>query len=330
MERSYQFRLPEDFKGTDRPQMAFSYPIRHAQQLHWQSGHNQISEQVFDGRYVYLYYYEYWIAEAMDIPIDITMPDVHLIYPLFTDEKIYGQRIGHGFTFELSSSRGAFFYLSTGYYKLQLPPGHHILVGFIMDGGMIRPPVIQQFGFIEHLIQAKKNRHSLPLKSVDFRVGPITLKYLQILFGRINPYTLKNEQMLLKHLIFLIDLSRFKLPDAQDVSLPLAERARQLLEHMVFQLGARAQIKEVAQILGVTPEQLSRSYQARFGIRPLDHRNQLLLIRIEQLIVEDDKLATTADEAGFSGPSEMNRFIRHMANMTASQFKIAVEKKLNL
>ncbi|WP_454879781.1 helix-turn-helix domain-containing protein [Sphingobacterium detergens] len=328
MKRPYNLTFSEDFSAINDPRKKVSFPIRNAKEMHWQSARNLISEQTFDGRYAYLYYYEYWISEAMDLPVEIIMPDLHLIYPLLNEVHISGKRIDQEFTFELSPAEGAYFYLAAGQYQLRLPVGHHILVGFVVDAGMFRPPAIAHFAFIKHLVQAKKEGSLTTLKSIGFRIGPITIKYLCILFGILNPNTLNNEHILLKHLIFLVDLSRFKLLHT-DSAQPIAKQIRQLLEIMILQRGAQALIKEIAQVFLTAPEQLSREYQKFHGLSIQDDRNKLLLEHIQQLIVEHDKVGTTAHEVGFSGPSEMNRFIKKMTGLTSSQFKQQAEQKFN-
>ncbi|MGE8300782.1 MAG: hypothetical protein ACN6OW_14485, partial [Sphingobacterium paramultivorum] len=125
MKRTYKFSLNEGFSAVKQPQQTISYPIRNAEQMHWQSTDNQISEQIFDGRYAYLYYYEYWINEAMDLQVEMTMNDLHLIYPQLSTGHIYGKRMDQSFTFELSEAKGAYFYLAKGIYNLHLPVGHH-------------------------------------------------------------------------------------------------------------------------------------------------------------------------------------------------------------
>ncbi|WP_286862855.1 MULTISPECIES: AraC family transcriptional regulator [Sphingobacterium] len=327
MKRPYNLTFSEDFSLINHPRKKVSFSIRNAKEMHWQSARNQISEQTFDGRYAYLYYYEYWISEPMNLTVEIIMHDLHLIYPLLNEVLISGKRMDQEFTFELSPAEGAYFYLAPGQYQLHLPVGRHILVGFVVDAGMFRPPAIQHFPFLKNLIQAKKEGSLTTVKSVGFRVGSITIKYLCILFSILNPNTLNNEHILLKHLIFLIDLSRFKLLDAPYSTQPIAKQTRQLLEIMILQNGAQALIKEIAQIFLKAPAQLSREYQEFHGLSIQDDRNKLLLEHIQQLIVEHDKVGITAHEVGFSGPSEMNRFIKKMTGLTSSQFKQQAEQK---
>lgn len=329
MKSPYELTLTEEFAHTDHPRHAVSHPIRHAQQRHWQSPVNQISEQLFDGRYAFLYYYEAWISDPITVHFDVSMHDLHLTYPLLNGPRIEGKRHDHPFDFALLPGQGCYFYLPTGNYTLQLPVGQHILIGFVVDAGMFRPPAIHSFAFIQHLVRAKKEGSPFPLCAVVFRVDPITVKYLLLLFAQLNPNTLDNEQLLLQHLIFLINLSRLNFLEEFGPAQHLADRAQQALEQLITHVGAQTQIQEVAQILGTSPANLSREYHRHRGIRIQDERNRLLLLQIEKIILLHDKQATVAYHIGFSGPSELNRFIRKISGMNTSQFKAYTQQKLH-
>lgn len=328
MKKPYNFTLTPDYRIVSCAKQPVTFPIRYALEIHWESPTSQISEQLFDGRFAFLYYYEYWLSEPMELLFEITLEDLHVLYPLLTEQSIFGKKENQGFNFELSPAQGTYFYLAKGKYKLKLPAGHHILIGFVIDAGMFRPPALQQFRFLRQLIQAKKDRSALSMKSIDFRVGPTTIKYLRIIFCRLNPHTLNNEHILLKHLIFLINLSRFKLLEDAYSDLPVPVQAKQLLAVMISHEGAQSRIGEIAQILHTAPEVLSRAYHKCFNMTIQEERKNLLLALIEQVIVEHEKLAATAEETGFSGHSEMNRFIKKLTGKTASQFKAEIEKNL--
>lgn len=326
----YELLLTADFVYTDQARNAVRYPIRHARQQAWQSPVNQISEQLFDGRYAFLYYYEAWISEPITIYFKVKLPDLHLSYPLLGEQQIEGSRLDVPFDFSLLPGRGCYFYLPCGSYSLQLPIGRHILIGFVVDAGMFRPPAMHSFAFIEHLIQAKKEGSPLPLCAVAFRADPITVQYLLQVFVRLNPNTLDNEQLLLAHLIFLINLSRLHFLAEFGPAQHLAQRAQHALEHLIRHAGAQAHIQEVAQLLGTSPANLSREYRRYWDKRIQDERNRLLLDHIEQVVWRYEKQATAAYEMGFAGPSELNRFIHKMTGLTTGQFKTYVQEKLHL
>ncbi|MFD2555061.1 helix-turn-helix domain-containing protein [Sphingobacterium tabacisoli] len=319
MERTYELLLGEGCAGLPPPPYSPGQHIRHAHCRHWLIATGCIAEQVFDGRYAYLYHYEYWIDQETVIPIRAHKGDLHLIYALATTGII----VSGIHRYELQAAQGAYLYLPIGIYEIKLQAGHHILVGFIIDAGIFRPPADRQFAFLAPLIQAKKTSENTPIIPIGFYIATTIIYYIKILFSKLNPHTLDNEYILLQHLIFLIHLTRFKLTgdsgtnDQQDLAL----RTHQLLRHLVVQQGAQAKVKDLSSLLGLGLRQLRQLYKARYHITLRTYRNQLLLEVINDILPQNEKLIQSAEQAGFSGISEMNRFIRKQTGLTASGLK---------
>lgn len=322
MERSYDFTLPQDYKLVDSLKHTVAYPIRNAQVRNWESRNNCICEQTFDGRYGYLYYYEFWMDYEETIPIFTEFGDLHLNYTLLSDIPLKQMHHGQDFVMDFVEERGVYLYLAKGEYSLTVPKGHHILVGFILDAGIFRPPANRNFDFLHHLVIAKKEQSSKSANSITFRVGDITKKQLCLLFSKLNPNILDNEHMLLKHLIFLIQLSRFKVLKEKQTYLSLIDQARYLLEINILHQGAKAKLSDIAHILSVSRNYLNKEHKKNYGCKFHDYRNQILLEHIATVIVGNEKLATTAEECGFSTVSEMNNFIKKRTNLTALNFKL--------
>lgn len=327
MERSYDFVLPQEYEPVTSPIQRLTYPIRNAQVQHWQSVHNCICEQTFDGRYGYLYYYEFWMEHEETIPIYTSMGDLHLTYPLLSDSPLRQSHYTQDFAIEFAKGRGAYLYLAKGEYRLTIPKGRHILVGFILDAGLFRPPANRHFGFLDHLVQAKKNQSPQSDKSVTFRVGDVTKQQLQLLFSKINPNILDNEHMLLKQLIFLIQLSRFKIQE--DGKEELIEQARNLLQIMILHQGAQVRLSDIAGVLRKSRDYINEEHKKKYKCTFHDYRNQLLLHHIASTIVGNEKLATTAEECGFSSVIELNKFIKNQTGLTPGSFKQQQENASN-
>ncbi|WP_343561571.1 helix-turn-helix domain-containing protein [Sphingobacterium sp.] len=319
MERSYDFNLPEEYQLVELQKHELSYPIRHAQERHWISPDNCISEQTFDGRYGYLYYYEFWIEKEATIPVYITLGDLHLSYSLQSSSPIRQHHDIDNFVMDFIEGQGAYLYLAKGEYKVSLPQGHHILVGFILDAGLFRPPANRHFNFLQHLVNAKKEQSIRSDKSVTFRVGEVTKRQLQLLFSKINPHILDNEYMLLKHLIFLIQLSRFKI--SEDGEEQLIDQARNLLQIMILHQGAKVRLSDVAAVLLKSRDRINEEHKKQYAYTFHDYRNQLLLDYIASIIVGNEKLATTAEECGFSSINELHKFIKNQTGLTPLTFK---------
>ncbi|WP_454881498.1 helix-turn-helix domain-containing protein [Sphingobacterium detergens] len=319
MERSYDFTLPQEYQLAVRPKHELGYSIRNAQERHWVSPYNCICEQTFDGRYGYLYYYEFWMAEEETIPVYTALGDLHLTYCLQSASPIRQHHYTQDFVIDFFEGRGAYLYLAKGEYSITVPKGHHILVGFILDAGLFRPPANRHFNFLQHLVIARKEQSSRADKSVTFRVGEVTRRQLQQLFGKINPNILDNEHMLLKHLIFLIQLSRFKLlGDHQE---KLADQARNLLQITILHQGAKTRLSDIAKVLLVSRDHINAEHKKHYGCKFHDYRNQLLLDLVASIIVGNEKLATTAEECGFSSINELNKFVKRRIGLTAFTFK---------
>lgn len=319
MERSYDFVLPQEYEPVTSPPQRPVYPIRNAHVQHWQSVHNCISEQVFDGRYGYLYYYEFWMENDETISVYTALGDLHLTYPLLSDSPLKQSHCGQDFVTEFVEGRGAYLYLAKGEYRLTVPKGHHILVGFILDAGLFRPPANRHFSFLQHLVQAKKNQSSQSDKSITFRVGDVTKRQLQLLFSKINPNILDNEHMILKQLIFLIQLSRFKI--SEDGKEKLIDQARNLLQMMVLHQGAQVRLSDIAEVLSKSRDYINEEHKKTYGSTFRDYRNQLLLNHIASIIAGNEKLATTAEECGFSSNTELHKFIKSQTGLTPLAFK---------
>lgn len=327
MERSYDFTLPEEYQRAELPKYELSYPIRNAQERHWISPDNCISEQTFDGRYGYLYYYEFWMEKEEIITVYTTLGDLHLTYSLQSSSPIRQCHEIHNFVMDFIEGRGAYLYLAKGEYRLTIPQGHHILVGFILDAGLFRPPANRHFNFLQQLVNAKKEQSLRSDKSVTFRAGEVTKRQLQLLFSKINPNILDNEYMLLKHLIFLIQLSRFKLLTYNQER--LIDQARNLLRIMILHQGATVRLSDIAEVVLVSREHINAEHKKHYGNRFHDYRNQLLLEHIASIIVGNEKLATTAEECGFSSINELNKFIKNQTGLTALTFKIQQQSNYN-
>ncbi|KKO89697.1 hypothetical protein AAW12_19035 [Sphingobacterium sp. Ag1] len=327
MKRSYDFTLPREYEPVTSPLQRLTYPIRNAQERHWVSPTNCISEQIFDGRYGYLYYYEFWMERQETIPVYTAQGDLHLTYPLLSGSPLQQYHCTQDFAMDFVEGRGAYLYLAKGEYQLRVPKGHHILVGFILDAGLFRPPSNRHFSFLQHLVSAKKERSPRSDTSITFAVDEVTKRHLQLLFSKINPHILDNEHTLLKHLIFLIQLSRFKLhTDHQERPI---DQARNLLEIMIVHQGAKARLSDIAEVLLKSRDHINEEHKKQYDCTFHDYRNQLLLALIASVIVGNDKLATTAEECGFSSINELHKFVKSQTGLTPLTFKHQQENVAN-
>ncbi|TDQ79094.1 AraC-like DNA-binding protein [Sphingobacterium yanglingense] len=321
MERYYKWNVRTDIAWHKTDDVAPSYPIKNAACLALQSELGSIIEQTFDGRYVYLYYYEIEALSPFTIQIKSSKGDCHLLYHL---TEIPLQLImvnkpdSEGIRFE---GQAQIDYISKGKYYIDFPPGRHIITGLVFDIGIIRPPDTRSYAFILPVQEAWRNKARAPLCGPAFRIGPLTRKALCTLFGRLVA-KLETEYILVRFITYLIKLSRMKLLQ-QEVHTPEQKIrfARQLMKVQISQVGAKAQIGEVASSMGEHPDALGRLHQRYYGHSFLQYRNDVLLKYVIYAIKEHDKLLEAALEAGFAGLSELTKFVKTQTGKAPGYFK---------
>ncbi|AIM37553.1 hypothetical protein KO02_13290 [Sphingobacterium sp. ML3W] len=326
MIRSIIFNPHPDAKEIMHPDQLVTYPMRHADSRYWEFDDNQFAEQTFDGRYAYLYYYEFWISTPVSLSFSSIKPDLHICYPL--ESTGYAMLLTENettFNLHLKQQRGLYLYIPETELMLTLPAGHHIITGITLDAGLFRPNQERPFEFLMPLVQAKRTADPRILYSMEFMIGPLTYNAILTTFDRINPKVMDNEYVLLHHQIYLIYLSRHKILTADtkhSTTVELIENARDYLQLTINKFGAKARIQDIAKSLQIDPNKLYRIHQQLYNCSFQEYRNQLLLGRIiQQLHDYPNQYAALAEELNFSGPSELNRFFKKKTGQSLSQYK---------
>lgn len=183
MEPYYTWAIVSPHHWTAAEHIRPTYPVKNAVQQSWTSVIGNIHEQTFDGRYAYLYYYEFELSTPISINIARKKGDLHLLYPLQNEGmELSYQSESDDIPIELQQE-GLFIYTPKGHYNLRIPPGHHILIGFIIDAGLIRKPASRAYAHIVPLVDAKRSKGKAPLCSASFPIGPLTRRALQHIYG---------------------------------------------------------------------------------------------------------------------------------------------------
>lgn len=326
MESYYTWTIvsPHNWISTDH--ILPTHPIKNAAQQSWASAIGNIHEQTFDGRYVYLYYYEFELTEAININITRKKGDLHLLYPLANAGMVLSYQSESDDISIALQQEGLFIYTPKGHYNLYIPPGHHILIGFIIDAGLIRKPASRAYAYIVPLVEAKRNKAKAPLCSSSFPIGPLTRRALQHIYGLLNPKALTNEYELLRLVIYLIELSRLKLllaEEREQLNQPkeLIRHARELLQVNIQIFGARALLSDIANTLRVPIGTLSRAHQQYYFTSFLKYRNELLVKHVVKTIKAHDRMLEAAINSGFAGIPEMNRFLKGQTGHSSRFFR---------
>lgn len=328
MRTNYKIRKSTDYiwEKLDAEHIKPTHPIKNTTLKGWQSKAGTIIQQTFDARYGLLYYYEFSVLEPFTITFIRKKGDINLLYPL--------QYAGVQLDFKTEAScvpipidQEAFYlYSPKGEYEIRLPVGHHIIVGFIIDAGVVRPPASRAYDFITPLNEAKRSKSPLPLQSPSFKIGPLTMKILHNLFQSLRPREIRNEAQFLSYIIYLIELSRLKLMHAaekEQIHQPnkLIQHARKLLKLSIQSSGAKALLSDIAESLEIPLWRLSHAHQKYYKTSFLTYRNELLLKYVIQHIQAHDKMIEAALNCGFAGIAEMNRFLKRQTGKSSGFYK---------
>jgi AraC-like DNA-binding protein len=326
MKRTVTLIQPIGAQEVSQPNQPVTYTMRHAETHYWEHEGNLFAEQTFDGRYAYLYYFEFWISKATTITCRSHAPDLHLCYPvLIGDQPLTMHDELLDIKLSLIQDRASYLYLAVADFQVELPIGHYIIRGITLDAGLFRPNVARIYEFIMPLVQAKRVGHSISMQSADFMIGTYTNYELDSIMRILNPKVIDNEHILIRHQIFLISLSRLKIMMAEgSINTPLAliDHAREILRLIVDQYGNRALIQDIAESLQVDRSRLFKLHKEYYHCSLLSYRNELL---VERILFQYDQfrnnLAGLAYELNFAGHSELNRFFKNMKGISLTQYQ---------
>lgn len=325
MKRTITLNQPTGAKEVLQPNQRVTYPMRHAETHYWEYDGNLFAEQTFDARYAYLYYFEFWINTATTVTCRSHAPDLHLCYPvMLSDQPLTLHDELQDITLNLIQERASYLYLAAADFQVDLPVGHYIIRGITLDAGLFRPDVVRSYEFIMPLVQAKREGKSISMQSVEFNIGPLTKNELDSILLNLNPKVMDNEHIVMRHQIFLINLSRLKIMISDgSISTPLGviKHAREILRLLVDQYGNKALIQDIATSVQVDRSRLYKLHKEYYHCSLLSYRNELL---VERILREHNNfpnnLSGLAYELNFAGHSELNRFFKNMKGQSLGQY----------
>lgn len=303
--------------------------IRHAEKQHYRKLSDWAITQEFDGKHGYLYGYDLQLEQAMTITVRVDMGDLHVIYVVEGNADILIHDAAANIVCTLTAGRARYLYIPPGDYQVELSRGQHQIFGFYFDGGIFRNGNERSFRFLHEIIAGYRNRSANLLHSIDFPVGPQTLRCIQHCCCNLKKGDLDNEAFVLTELTRLMQLSKEKVfTEYEQTSDPelLIHRCRQLLAKGIAYQGNKAHIKLIAPQLGARYEYLNRLHKQFYGEKLSDYRNSLLVKHVETLLVGSFSLWEVAIQSGFHGPSELNRFFKKHRGMTLAQYRRSIGK----
>lgn len=327
MRRTVTTILPHGAKEVKHPEQRITHPMRHTECAYWEHDGNLFAEQTFDGRYTYLYYFEFWINTATKITFRSHAPDLHLFYPMVIDDDqtlIMHDEL-QDIKLSLTEERASYLYLAVADFQVYLPVGHYIIRAITLDTGLFRPTISRSYEFVMPLVYAKRAASNISIQSVDFTIDTFTNYEHDTTLLKLNPKVMDNEHVLVRYQVFMINLSRLKVmieDGSINTPLTIIKHTRELLRLNVNQYGNKTFIGDIAASVQVDRSWLYKLHKEHYHCSLLTYRNELL---VERILLEYDhfpnNLSGLAYELNFAGLSELNRFFKNMKGQSLRQYK---------
>lgn len=133
-----------------------------------------------------------------------------------------------------------------------------------------------------------------------------------------EPYAPLEHSKLLYAL--LVDLKRtLQLPLNRDHDM---ERIKPVLQHIDRNLHEALQLKDLAEVISVSPQYLCRLFQNTMQLRPIEYVNQQRVNRSKQLMFSerDKKVYEIARQVGFDNTSYFCSVFRQVSGMSPKEF----------
>ncbi|WP_165384613.1 AraC family transcriptional regulator [Sphingobacterium corticibacterium] len=322
--RAY-FGQPVADHASDEPQARI--PIRHADTQYYVNRSDWAITQEFDGKHGYLYSYDLYFEQPVNVPAHVDIGDLYVIYVLDGNNDILLRDLSADSVCTHSPQRARYLYIPPGDYQFELTAGRHQVFGFYFDGGIFRDGNERSFHFLHDVIAGYRSQSAKLVHSVDFFIGPQTVRCIQYCCHHLKKGDLDNEAFILRELTRLMQLSKEKVyNEYEQTSDPelLIHRCRQLLAKEIAYQGNKTQIKLIAPQLRARYEYLNRLHKQFYGEKLSDYRNRLLVKHVETLLIGPFSLWEVALQSGFHGPSELNRFFKRHRGITLAEYRRSI------
>lgn len=283
-----------------------------AKSSYWKRNNDECIKQEFKGGLANLYSLEITVSKPTKIPLQIDMRDLHILYVLQAPSPIILHTASQGPLCSIVPERARHLYLPSENYEIELPAGTSHIFGFYYRRLIFRDGNDRSLTFISQLIEAHRNKHSMPLYSPDFRVGPRTHLHIRKLCRELRRGKLSNESFIFEQITKLIELSAEKVQLESAHFITLEERkaleARQLLHTYIYEEMGLPSLSSIAEEIGLTVNTLNQYHQHIYQCTLLTFRNELLISRAQVLLKEGYTTTQITYKLGYTGPSSFIRF----------------------
>ncbi|MEO0408655.1 MAG: AraC family transcriptional regulator [Cyanobacteria bacterium P01_A01_bin.135] len=134
-----------------------------------------------------------------------------------------------------------------------------------------------------------------------------------------SPSALERESRLLWHMAFLVG---HYASDKPIIAAAGREQRAVLLvrDYLVDHHDTNPSLKELADLVGLTPLRLLRSFRKQMGLPPHAYLNHWRVHRAKRLLASGWAIADAAIETGFTDQSHLHRHFKKMVGVTPGQY----------
>lgn len=281
-------------------------------------------EQEFKGFLGYIQYYEIEIDTDIVIPMEVRQRDIYGLYSLRVKGRMHlSDQHGKKIT-QFKDRRALYQYLPPGEYYLHLTAGKYRFLCVYFDIGIFDGGADESFDFIKELLDAHRTATNIPLKTIDFRIGPVTEYTIEHLFANLKAGDLDCQIFIIHTMKELVKLARTKIAEARDGSTHkarLANSAKLLIALYVDKDGIKCSLERVADKLATSVNNLQKIFKAETGKTPTQYIIELVITRAKQHLDLGKTSDDTATACGFGDLSNFYRFFKRETKITPKQYQ---------
>ena len=287
------------------------------------TGKKSCIAQDFKGRLGYLQQYDFILDEAVNLPVTVKQADLYVVYLIQATKSISLRHAQNEPITTLNKKRALYIYLPAGQYALHIPGGSYQLFGFYFDVGIFDDGADQDFDFLQPLLEAHRQKSSIPITSSDFMIGPVTEIYIRSLCQRLKKANVDNQIAIIAQLKELIQLSKRKIdrelgigPEHHD----LLEKAKTLIQLGVDASGINYAVSSLTHVLPIGEQNLQILFRKHFGITPNNYKKNYLIEKAKMMLITGDTVLRVADQLGFTHERSFYRLFKRCTGMSPKDY----------
>lgn len=327
MKKSLYYELSHYF-GTPQPLLpgGTTQPALHLQDSEVKifQKHDELAfEQEFDGRYGYLYLYEFRLKDTICCPLRVDIADIHVLYVLSGKDQVCLLDKDFLLICNILPGRARYFHLPIGEYYVSIPKENTEFFGFYFDGQIFRDGNEQPYNFLSDLLQDYRSKAQHATYSIDFQIGPQAQQFITYFIKHLKKEQLDTEHFILEGIIQFLFLAKDDINNEYDhisYSEQLAQQAHRLVAWHVEQSGQNFNLSSIAALLNRSQAYINTVHKKHYHETLEAFKNKLVLVKAKRYLMQGLPVKNTAYLCEFNTPSIFCKFFKRMTGQTTSTF----------